>query len=225
VDELCMKLKDQTLSTRIRGLAALGLGFADTKQAKKQAADALFEILEDEAGDEFVDWCVVEALTRFSQGVNAGPPDDQVGQSRARRTDLEASIGRRARKLYERKGSDNANYSRLRARAVYLLGWLTEGTATGKLMRRALDDKNPFVRGYIVEAMARRDIMDARRTIEDQLSVETHPFVLRKAAEALGQIGTVESILVLEKYLRSQQASARWSARAAIHEIKERYAL
>ncbi len=185
----------------------------------------MFEILEDQGAGDFVAWCVVEALIRLSQEIKDDEASDSRGPPEASRNHLKANIGKRARILFEQKESSGEDYSRLRARAVYLLGWLTDRTASGMLTRAALKDKNPFVRGYIVEAMARRDIKDARRTIEDHLSTETHPFVLRRIAEALGQIGTLDSIVELEEHLRSQQAPARWSARVAIEEILERNAL
>jgi len=58
---------------------------------------------------------------------------------------------------------------------------------------------------------------------------EQDPFVLRKAAEALGHMGTVDSIATLERYLRYERARTRWMVRKRVHkailEIKPRYSL
>jgi hypothetical protein len=66
-------------------------------------------------------------------------------------------------------------------------------------------------------------------SIERLLEKETEPLVLRKAAEALGQIGTRDSIKVLEGKLKVDvvqiNQSVRSAYRSAIQEIKERYGI
>jgi HEAT repeat protein len=97
---------------------------------------------------------------------------------------------------------------------------------TNKLLSKAIEqDPNFYVRGYAINAMVRLDFPNAREQIEQSLATEQEPWVLRKAAEALGQIGTVQSITVLERHLRHERTRTRWMVRRAIDEIRQRYAL
>jgi HEAT repeat protein len=89
-----------------------------------------------------------------------------------------------------------------------------------------LRDRNYLVRGYAIDAMARMDLLGAREQIEEILSNPAEEsFVHRKAAEALGQIGTLESLQVLERCLFKEQARTRWAIRGAIAEINQRNSL
>jgi HEAT repeat protein len=182
---------------RIRGIAAILLGMVGSDVARA----TLLALLTDGEVSEFVGWCAVETLT-------------QIDHPEVRQTAL---------KLYR----DCAGETRAchRAWAVYLLGWASGRVTVGRLLNQALQDPDPHVRGYAVNAMARLDLRDARLQIENLLAAEQDPWVLRKAAETLGQIGTVESIAVLEKHLRHERARTRWMMRWAIAEIRQRQAL
>jgi hypothetical protein len=148
--------------------------------------------------DDFVAWCAVEAL------IHSKHPE----------------VYEYAMKHLTSKGPRRKQPSHHRARAVYLLGWVGEGSE--ELLHQALKDRDSFVRGYAIEAIARRDLVGARQDIEKMLISESEPFVLRKAAEALGRIGTLQTIPLLEQHLFQENAHARWSVRMAIAEIKER---
>jgi hypothetical protein len=190
-------LQDVAQPLRVRGVAAILLGAVGSDTARA----TLLNLLLDGEANEFVGWCAVEALT-------------QIDHPEVRETAL---------KLYrECQGEALACH---RAWAVYLLGWASGRATVGSLLSEALKDGDPHVRGYAAEAMARLDLRHAREQIEALLAVERDPWVLRKAAETLGQIGTVDSIAVLEKHLRHARARTRWMMRWAIAEIRQRHAL
>lgn len=182
------------VASKTKGLAAIGLGLVGTEEAM----EALCNLLDEGQNDDFLAWCLVEALTQYNH-----PKVYEFV----------------VRKLYH-KESRAKHLSHQRARAIYLLGWVGQGVDQHILT--ALRDKNFFVRGYAIETMARRDLVGARQLIEKILTSETDPFVLRKAAEALGRIGTLDSIPVLEQNLFQENARSRWAIRQAIAEIKER---
>jgi len=190
-------LDDPAQPLRIQGIAAILLGAARTDAAR----EALLGLLTNDEVSEFVGWCAVETLT-------------QMDHPQVRRTAL---------KLYQ-DGAGQTQACR-RAWAVYLMGWVSGHATIGRLFSQALQDPDPRVRGYAVHAMARLDLRDARVQIENMLAVEQDPWVLRKAAETLGQIGTVESIAVLERHLRHERTRTRWMMRWAIGEIRQRLAL
>jgi HEAT repeat protein len=190
-------LNDIAQPLRTRGIAAILLGAAGSDTARA----TLLGLLADDEVNEFVGWCAVETLT-------------QIDHPEVRQTAL---------KLYQDCPVDAQSCRR--AWAVYLLGWVSGRATVGRLLSQALQDHDPQVRGYAVNAMARLDLRDARVQIENLLAVEQDPWVLRKAAETLGQIGTVESIAVLEKHLRHERTRTRWMMRWAIGEIRQRLAL
>jgi HEAT repeat protein len=199
VDKLVAILRKRTNSSKRRGLAAIGLGFSDTPDAR----DALVEVMTNEKSDDFVAWCAVEALTQSSH----------------------PEVFDCAASLVRTKEHGRKQLSFVRVRAVYLLGWVGKNAEAENLLREALRDRNCFVRGYAVEATARLDMVGARKEIERILQEDTEPFVLRKAAEALGKIGTLESIPILEQHLYKGQAGNRWAVRQAVAEIQIRYGI
>jgi HEAT repeat protein len=71
--------------------------------------------------------------------------------------------------------------------------------------------------------MAQMDRVDARESIELLLVTDPHPFVQRKAADALGQIGTLDSLPILERCLKQERPAARLAFRHGIDAIKKRY--
>jgi HEAT repeat protein len=183
---------------RVRGVAAICLGLVGTPQAR----DALIKLMFDPNADEFVAWCGIEALAEI------GGPE----------------VHDAAEPLFAEHIYRTHRWACHRARGVYLLGWVNRaGDET--LLQKALRDSNPLVRGYAADAAARLDLKHARQDIEQLLTREDEPFVVRKAAEALGQIGTPDSLPVLERHLREGQARARHAVRQAIAEIKVRHAL
>jgi HEAT repeat protein len=70
--------------------------------------------------------------------------------------------------------------------------------------------------------MARLDLIGAREKIEALLSKEEDPGVLRKVAEALGEIGDINSAKRLEEILHGESAGTRRIVQRAIRRIHER---
>ena len=193
-----------------RGLAAVYLGqFAAENVCDEEARQALLALFADAEVDNFVAWCATEALTSC----------------------VHEEVEAKAIALFQEKVYRKPQWRRHRARAVYLLGWVSGKAETGALVQQALrDEENEFVRGYAVESMARLDLPNARTLIEERMdpegdAPETDPEVLRKMAEALAQIGTMDSIPVLQRYLRHERTRTRHMMRRAIAEIRQRYSM
>lgn len=183
---------------RARALVALGLGLKNSHAGLKP----LLELLDAKDADDKVAWCAVEAVALMT-------PHREVYRW-AKQTASNS------------KGNDSTSQQR-RARAVYLLGRVGSGAENGKLLFDALEDmSNDTARGYAATAIARLDLVNGRKKLEQRLAVEPEAWVLHKVAEALGQVGTLESLPFLEKHRRSQQARTRWVVRRAILEILER---
>lgn len=193
-----------------RGLAAVYLGqFAAENVCDEEARQALLALFADAEANDFAAWCATEALTAC----------------------VHEEVEAKAVALFREKAYRKPQWRRHRARAVYLLGWVSGQEETGTLVQEALrDEKNEFVRGYAVESMARLDLPNARTLIEERMDPEgddpeTDPDVLRKMAEALAQIGTMDSIPVLQRYLRHERTRTRHMMRRAIAEIRQRYSM
>lgn len=182
---------------RVRGLAAIGLGFCQHPDAR----DVLLKLFERVAEeDAFVAWCVIEALAMYK--------DD-------------AKVIEAAHRAYGHP--QGATTHPRRAQAVYLLGWLKNDGSTTQLLVRALKDPDVETRSHAVFALARLDLLGARAAIEGQLNVEQEPRVLRAIAEALSEMGDLGSVGRLEQALAGNGAQTRWAIQKAIREIRERH--
>jgi HEAT repeat protein len=126
-----------------------------------------------------------------------------------------------ARQGYEDTHSEEAKTRR--AQAVYLLGWLKGESQISSILTKALNDNDPETRGYAVYALARQDLRKCREKIEKLLITEEDAQVLRKIAEALAEIGDLDSIDMLEQALYGNGAKTRWAIQRAIRSIRERY--
>jgi HEAT repeat protein len=194
-------LKDTSQSSRSRSLVALILGI----KRHNDAGATLLKIVDSENSDDLVAWCAAEAIALL-------PPRKDVNKW--------------ARVTIRKKNVVEKSAQQKQARAVYLLGRVGMGSETEQLLLSALHDPhNHFARGYAAMAIAGLDFKNARQQIETLMTQEKEPWVLRQCAEALGLVGTLESLPLLEKHLRSPESSARWMVRRAIHEIIERNAL
>lgn len=203
----CMNDVDE--SRLCRGLAAVYLGqFAAENVCDEEARQALLDLFVDPETDDFIAWCATEALTAC----------------------VHEEVEEKAVALFTEDAYRKPEWRRHRARAVYLLGWVSGKAKTGTLVQEGLDDENMFVRGYAVESMARLDLPNARTLIEKRLDPEaddpeTNPEVMRKMAEALAQIGTMASISILQRHLRHERTRTRHMMRRAIAEIRQRYSM
>lgn len=239
---------DPKQPSKIRGMAVFGLGFLHTQMAY----DTLVNLVSDVETDDFLAWCASDALAQMNraelQGVAvklARHVEEKPDPAQAAK---EQDLLKRARDVTnlddQPKAAEELRRMRLmaeqkvrqRARALYMLG-LTGGlpkpaTDTKKpehtpleVLMAALGDKEPIIRGVAIEALGRLDLPGTREEIENRLTNERESWVMKKAAEALGQIGTLESISVLKKYERYERAQTRRIVRIAIHAIEERYGI
>jgi len=170
---------------RLRGLAAISLGIS----GYKRAGDILLDVAQQPDMNDFVAWCAVDALAEF--------PHPDV---RACVYDL----------LMEYRAPDFKDKpARYRARLMYLLGFLNAEISTREtgalasetsqhILQDALQDPDAVVRGFAISAWVRLNYKDALEQVQKVIDTDDKPLVLRKAAEALGQIGTRDSIALLE---------------------------
>jgi HEAT repeat protein len=198
IDYYLSIIKNPRRTPRERGLAAFALGFCQVPAAR----DALIELFQQPQSNTFVGWCIVEGLTNYN--------DEVVLQM--------------ARRYYKmtRDEVECISCEAQRAQAVYLLGWLKGEDETTKILTQALRDKDSETRGYAVFAMARLDLLGAREKFETLLAKEKDPSVLRKVAEALGEIGDINSAKRLEEILQGESAGTRRIVQRAILRIHER---
>ncbi|MDX1688409.1 MAG: hypothetical protein R3248_10530 [Candidatus Promineifilaceae bacterium] len=208
-ESLMALMTDPEESRLCRGLAAVYVGqFAAENVCDEEARQALLDLFVDPEADDFIAWCATEALTAC----------------------VHEEVEEKAISLFKDEAYRQPQWRRHRARAVYLLGWVSGKAKTGSLVQQGLQDDNMFVRGYAVESMARLDLPNARTLIEERLdpdsdNPETNPEVMRKMAEALAQIGTMASIPILQRHLRHERTRTRHMMRRAIAEIRQRYSL
>ena len=197
-NEMLAFLDDPANPDRARALVALGLGVRNSSKA----LDHLKRILDATNTDDKIAWCVVEAVALIT-------PHDKIYEW--------------AKATACKSDTDDSTSQQRRARAVYLLGSIGAGAENKELLFHALTDEvNPTARGYAAISIARLDLIGAHEKLERRIEEEAEPWVLHKLAEALGQVGTLESLPFLEKHRRSHQARTRWIAHRAILEILER---
>lgn len=195
----------------VSGLAAIALGFIGIDLDREEARRALLAELQTWQSNQFIAWCVVEALSQIKH-----------------QTVEQAAID-----LYESKtGRVSRRKQQQRIHAVYLLGAVGGRFArTIDILNEALDDPHETLRGYAARAVGRLGLINAREQLEARLESkdpdrrEQNSWVLRRIMEALSRVGTLESIPVLEPYLRHEQVRTRRRVREAIAEIRRRYEL
>lgn len=200
------RLADRAEPAKRRGLSAIYLGLLATGE-DPSVWEPLVENFRTPHEDNFVAWCVVQALTECPL----------------------SAVEEWALRLCTHATYRQSKWQHRRARAVYLLGWISNPENTSAVLEEALHDQNPLVRGFAVDALARLNHPDARDRIHTLLSrrgdPETDPDVLRRMAEALGQIGTVESIPYLQAHLQHERVRTRRAMQKAIADIRQRYGL
>ncbi len=109
--------------------------------------------------------------------------------------------------------------------AIYLLGWVGTQRQAVSMLFQALKEKRAAikVRGYAAESIGRLDPQDGRKKLEERLSLEEDPWVLRKIIQSLGAIGTLDTIPMLEAYQRTGWVQLRKITRGAISDIRRRF--
>lgn len=199
----------QRLPERVRGLAAIALGCIGADPSRTNAREVLLAELQRRGLNRFVGWCVTDALSQIRQA-----EVEQAALDLYRRSKRQASQAGRQRCVY----------------AIYLLGTVGGRFAeTAQVLYEALDSPEIDRRGYAAQAIGRLGLLEARERLEERLESrvlaarEQNPWVLRRVVEALGKVGTLESIHVLEPYLRHEQRRTRQRVREAMAGIRHRY--
>jgi hypothetical protein len=89
-----------------------------------------------------------------------------------------------------------------RARAIYLLGWMKPSEAAQEAVRKALEDLSPEIRRRAAQSLGRWRLNWSRTLLEERLRSEHDEKVLDKIVQALGPIGVLETLPLLEACLR-----------------------
>lgn len=185
---------------QLSGIAALMLGLIGSDRAR----DALLAEFTKADLKEFRAWCVTDALGQIQH-----PATEQ------------AALAISSDAAYQ----DDAHVPQ-RARAIYLLGWMQPGQGARDAVAKALTDPLPEVRRRAAQSLGRWQASWAREPLEEQLKREQDEKVIDKIVQALGPIGTVETIPLLESSLRRVLRSAtRRHIRNAVEAIRLRQIL
>ena len=183
----------------VRGVAAFCLGFQRNKESREILLD-LFQ--KNTKRDDFISWAIVDAIA-LKAGSFRTVADKQW---------LENPFSRRK----------PSNWEQLRSQAIYLVSFLPYDKFSKSLITRAMNDSSDYVKGYAYFAIGNMGILEMLPDLERCLASESEPFALRKAAEAVGKIGTIDSIPMLKQNLQNQRARTRWMVRKAIERIRYR---
>ncbi len=196
---------------RVKGLAAIALGYIGIEVSRRHVREVLLAELKRPRLNQFVAWCVTDALSQIKH----------------------EAVEQAAIQLYHQHQSSTDPVDLQRCvYAVYLLGAVGgRFEETAKILYEAMESVNVDVRGYAAYSIGRLGLIEARERLEERLESrnpqkrEQNTWVLRRVVEALGRVGTLESIQVLQPYLRHEQRRTRQRVREAITEIRRRYEL
>ena len=195
----------------ISGVAAIALGFIAKATSSKQAIEVLMQELRN-AANTFVAWCVLEAL-------------GQIKYSDVEEYAIELYYD----VMQEQRNSPIFGDKALRIYAIYLLG-ATGGQLQDSIdiIDKALDSQNDDVRAYSATALGEIGWPDCNERLEERLLLtgkesEKNLWVLRRVIDALGKVGTLDSVEVLAPYLRHENKRTRKRTREAIANIKRRF--
>jgi HEAT repeat protein len=211
----------------VRGVAAVVLG----SLGSDSAIDRLLACWRRGQMTETLGWCVTEALAHISR--RSIEEVRQAAVNVVRRQRVNARGGKTAVSSKDSAaGGRRASVKTLeaqrelqRAWAFYLLGYLGTGEAYSDLLTSALLDprESAKVRGYAAQALGRLQPKEARPVLQDALAQESDLWVVRKVVQALGNVGTPDSVPTLENYLRTGRVQVRKSVQLSIANINQRF--
>ena len=91
-------------------------------------------------------------------------------------------------------------------------------------VRKALEDLSPEIRRRAAQSLGRWRVAWSRTLLEEQLRREHDEKVIDKIVQALGPVGVLETLPLLEACLkRAQRAGTRRHIRNAMVEIRSRH--
>lgn len=190
---LCAKEAERV--DRVRGIAAIVLGFLGTDKARQ----TLLGVWQERSTPDALASCVAESLTQIKH------------------PDVEAA----AMKMYKSRHRGE-NWQQRRARAVYLLGWVGTNPETIETLFQALNNDAPDIRANAALSIGRLEPQAARQNLEKRLAEEQDTNVLPALIEALEVVGTSETLPLLEGYLSNPSTQTRQAVRRAIATIQAR---
>ena len=212
----------------VRGVAAVVLG----SLGSDSAIDRLLAWWRRGQMTETFGWCVTEALAHIGRSAIEGVRQAAVNVVRRQRAKERG--GKTAETPPKEDGAggrrtsvntSDAQRELRRAWAFYLLGYLGTGEAYSDLLTSALVDprESAKVRGYAAQALGRLQPKEARQVLQDALARESDLWVVRKVVQALGNVGTPDSVPTLENYLRTGRVQVRKSVQLSIANINQRF--
>jgi HEAT repeat protein len=177
----------------------MALGSLGTDLARQTLLEAWLR----KDGDEFLSACIVESLTQIKH----------------------PAVETLALKVYSDRKFRSKAAQHFRAQSVYLLGWVGSQPEHVETLYRALEDPVADVRRNAAFSIGRLELSDARQRLEERLTgkKEKESLVICNIIEALGKVGTPETLTLLNGFLRDEAASVRRGAREAIVEIAARH--
>jgi HEAT repeat protein len=185
---------------QLSGVAAIMLGFIGSDRSRNAL---LVEFMKPDL-KEFHAWCVTDAL-------------GQQPHEATRQIALEVFDGA----AYQ--GDEQVQQ---RARAIYLLGWMQPSPDARDAVTRALSNPRPEVRRRAAQSLGRWQANWSRELLEEQLRREQDQKVIDKIVQALGPVGLLETLPLLESSLRrALRAATRRHIRNAMETIRLRHAM
>ncbi|MBI5578751.1 MAG: HEAT repeat domain-containing protein [Deltaproteobacteria bacterium] len=221
-------MESRRQSDLVRGVAAVVLG----SLGSDSAIDRLLAWWRRGQMTETFGWCVTEALAHIGRSMIEGVR--QAAMNAVCRHSAKASGGKTAdippkeAAAGGRRSSVNTSDAQRelrRAWAFYLLGYLGTGETYSDLLTLALVDprESAKVRGYAAQALGGLQPKEARQVLQDALARESDLWVVRKVVQALGNVGTPDSVPILENYLRTGRVQVRKSVQRSIANINQRF--
>lgn len=215
-------LDNRRLPALPRGLAAIALGKLAAQGLitdPNGVIEPLIQHFSRPGEDSFVAWCIAESLLKVE-------PTEKLALT------LKQLLARKSDRWIEH-----------RARVVYLLGRTNLVAEADDLLDKLLYEKRetvPLVRGHAIFSIAlrnhRAEEISAASRIEkylqekidtqsrvDEQSVGISRWEMEKIVEALAERGTLESVAVLEAYLRTPNAIVRRKVQETIQRIRTRF--
>jgi HEAT repeat protein len=196
-----LKRSEDDRLLRVSSVAAIALGSMSTDLARQ----TLLEAWLGEDLDEILSACVVESLTQVKH------PD----------------VATAALKVYSDPKHRTKEAEPLLAQGIYLLGWVASQPEHMQVLYRALEDPVIDVRRNAAFSIGRLELSDARQNLEARLSKkeEKNQLVICRIVEALGRVGTPETIDLLNGFLKHESSAIRRGVREAVVEISARHSL
>lgn len=192
-------MRGTRIKKHVSGVAAIMLGLIG-QDAAREALCAKFRETET---NEFLAWCVTDALGQIQH-----PATEQA-----------------ALEVYGSAAYQDDAHIDQRARAIYLLGWMKPSEPALVVVRKALEDLSPEIRRRAAQSLGRWRVNWSRTLLEERLRREHDEKVIDKIVQALGPVGVLETLPLLEACLRrAQRAATRRHIRNAMDEIRSRHA-